>query len=114
VLAAVKSRGAALEFASDELQTDQEVVLEAVKADGRALEFASAELQADREVVLEAVKSDGAALPFAAEKLQADPEVLAAVKPPSLQLIGLQQLMPAESQLLLHGWMFESMLGGDL
>ena len=49
---------ACLEYASEELRGDREIVLEAVKhKDGAlALEFASAELCADPEVVLSAVQ----------------------------------------------------------
>ena len=36
---AVRQNGCALEFASEELKGDREVVMEAVKQDGRALEL---------------------------------------------------------------------------
>jgi len=42
--------GIALEFASQELQSDREVVRAAVASNGCALGFASGELRADREV----------------------------------------------------------------
>ena len=50
MLEAVKQKGVALEFASEELRVDREVVMEAVKQSGVALEFASLELQGDREL----------------------------------------------------------------
>ena len=46
----------ALEYASEALQADREIVLEAVRQDGYALEYASGDLQADRDFVLEAVR----------------------------------------------------------
>ena len=41
VLAAVKSYGHDLEYASDDLKADREIVLVAVKSNGFALEYAS-------------------------------------------------------------------------
>ena len=48
-----------LEFASQELRSDKEVVLEAVKNCGSALEFASQNLRRDEEIVYSAVKNNG-------------------------------------------------------
>ena len=53
-----------LEFCSDELRADKEIVMLEMEMDGidrfeTALEFASEELRADREVVLAALKWDG-------------------------------------------------------
>ena len=53
----------------DKFSTKAEV-LEAVKQDGYALEYASEELRGDREVVLAAVKQNGRALEQASFKLQ--------------------------------------------
>jgi hypothetical protein len=66
---AVKQNGWALEYASEELKRDREVVMEAVKQEGTALQYASEELRGDREVVLEAVKQDGWALQYAGSLL---------------------------------------------
>ena len=41
VLAAVKSHGWALQYASEELRNDKQFMLAAVKKDGSSLEFAS-------------------------------------------------------------------------
>jgi len=60
--------GKALEFASEELQADREVVLAAVA-------LASEELRADREVVLAAVERSGLALHGASEELPADRDI---------------------------------------
>eukprot|EP00972_Heterocapsa_arctica_P098816 14580272-Heterocapsa_arctica.AAC.1 len=49
--------------------------LEDVKQDGMRLQFASEELKGDREVVLEAVKQNGSALCCACEELKGDKEV---------------------------------------
>ena len=45
-----------LEQDSEEKRADRAHVLEAVRSDGRALQFVSQELRGDREVVLEATK----------------------------------------------------------
>ena len=46
-MAAVKDNRSALEFASEDLQKDREIVMAAVKQYGCALEFASLELWGD-------------------------------------------------------------------
>ena len=45
----------ALQWASDDLKGDREIVLTAVSKEGRALEWASDDLKGDREIVLIAV-----------------------------------------------------------
>jgi hypothetical protein len=71
----------ALQFASEELNNDREVVLEAVKQNGTALCWASEELRSDREIVFEAVKRYGSVLQYASIELRNDREiVLTAVK----------------------------------
>jgi len=42
----------ALEYASEKLKDDKEIVLEAVKQDGLALQFISEKLKDDKEIVL--------------------------------------------------------------
>ncbi|TQC54492.1 DUF4116 domain-containing protein, partial [Mycoplasmopsis cynos] len=64
-----------MQFASEELKKDREVVLEGVKQDGFVLRYASQELKKDREIVLEAVKRNGYALQFASEELKKDKAV---------------------------------------
>ena len=80
-MATVHQNGVALEYASEELRTDREVVLAAVHQNGVALEYASQELRTDREVVLAAVRQNGLAFKYAYSlKLHEDREVaLAAV-----------------------------------
>eukprot|EP00971_Amphidinium_carterae_P249991 4962537-Amphidinium_carterae.1 len=50
--------------------------MEAVREDGRALEYATEELRGDRDVVLQAVAQNGEALQFAPEQLRDDGEML--------------------------------------
>ena len=72
MLEAVKIDGKALEYASDTLKADREVVLEAVREYGcYALQYADDTLKADRELVLDAVKINGDALLFADDTLKA-------------------------------------------
>jgi hypothetical protein len=81
VLIAVQSNGLALSFASENLQNDKQVVLPAVQRYGLALEYASDDLKSDKEVVLAAVQGYGQALEFASFDLKNDKDVvLAAVK----------------------------------
>jgi hypothetical protein len=47
-----------LEYATEELRGDREVVLAAVQQNGRALEYASTELQKDPEVMQAAVQQN--------------------------------------------------------
>jgi hypothetical protein len=51
VLAAVQQNGYALEYASDELKKEREIVLTAMRSDRDALQFASKELQNDCKIV---------------------------------------------------------------
>merc|ERR1712151_553681 len=105
-LVAVASRGDALQFASEDLRAERQVVLAAmsepsgalrlehVSADfrddpavvlmavsrhGEDLQHASAPLKGNREVVLQAVARCGKALMYASAELQADEEVLRTV-----------------------------------
>ena len=74
-MCAVKQDGCALEYASDELKGDKEVVIEAVRRNGEVLRFAAEHLKADKEVVIEAVKRSRRALRFASDELKSDGEV---------------------------------------
>ena len=67
-----KSCGYVLEYASDDLKKDRDVVLEAVKKNGGALQYASNDLKKDREVVLEAIKNAERSLRYASPKLKND------------------------------------------
>jgi hypothetical protein len=59
LLTALKiKKGLALEFASDELKNNKDIVLTAMMQNGEALKFASPALQSDRDVVTSAARHD--------------------------------------------------------
>jgi len=62
VMAAVKSHGHALYYASDDLKADKEVVMAALRNAGSAIQFASDALQYDHEVIKESFKNNMYAL----------------------------------------------------
>jgi len=64
VMVAVKQNWLALEFASNNLQNDNNIVMEAVKNNWKALKFASYEIQKNRNIVIEAIKNDLYALEY--------------------------------------------------
>lgn len=70
VRAAVLQNGFALQFASARLQDNDEIVKAAVMKNGLALEFASARLQDHYEIVRAAVLQNGLALQFASVRLK--------------------------------------------
>ena len=76
----VARNGLTLEFASEELRNDKEIVLKAVQNRGSALQYASDELKNDREIVLEAIKFDKEAIQYASEEMKNDPEIVEALK----------------------------------
>jgi len=81
VLQAVKhSYGQALEYATDELRGDREFVLQAVShpTSGQALKYAADEIKGDRELVLQAVRHSacGRALEYATDELKSDRELI--------------------------------------
>jgi hypothetical protein len=67
-----------LEYMSDKLKHDKDVVLNCVSQLGNKLQFASADLQDDYDVVLTAVKNEGDALRYASERLRTDPKIVKA------------------------------------
>jgi hypothetical protein len=102
VMAAVEKSGCALEYAAEELRADRQVVLAAVSQNGGALEHAAEELRADREVVLVAVNESGCALEHAAEELRADQEVvLAAVNESGCALEHAAEELRADQEVVL-------------
>lgn len=70
VMVKLEEKGFNLEFVSDTLKDDFEVVMEAVKNRGWNLQFASDRLKNDPEVVLEAVKTHCGAFEFAGDKIK--------------------------------------------
>ena len=75
-MAAVSKYGYNLQYASDELKNDKEVVLASVNKDGDALEFASDELKNDKEIVLTALAKNLSPLEFASEELKNDKNII--------------------------------------
>eukprot|EP00928_Gymnodinium_smaydae_P096259 TRINITY_DN8461_c0_g1_i1.p1 TRINITY_DN8461_c0_g1~~TRINITY_DN8461_c0_g1_i1.p1 ORF type:complete len:352 (-),score=49.67 TRINITY_DN8461_c0_g1_i1:197-1132(-) len=72
LLVLLKTDPFALEFASEDLRADRDVVECAVSEAGMALQFASPSLQEDRSLVLRAVSTNIHALQFASPALRAD------------------------------------------
>ena len=78
VLAAVAEDGRALEYTSNALQDDQEVVLTAVVQNERAFRYASGVLRDDPEFVLAAVARNGCALRYVSNTFRDDRAVVLA------------------------------------
>ena len=76
VLAAVEQDGRALQFASDEVRGDFEVVLTAVEQCGRALKFAAEELRRNKVIALAAVQQDAGAISLLPPQLRQDWQIL--------------------------------------
>ncbi len=74
-MAAVNQYGDALEYASDGLKNDHEIVLAAVNQNGRAVAYASDELKNDHEIVMAAVNETAWALQYASDELKQDREI---------------------------------------
>lgn len=71
-----KNSRSSLQFASQSLQDDREIVLMAIQNTPFALQFASERLQDDKEIVLAAIKDSCYSLQFISERLQDDKEVV--------------------------------------
>ena len=68
-------------YASDKLRGDKDLILAGVKVDGQILYYASKELRDDKDVVLEAVRNKGLILKYASHRMRRDKEiVLEAIK----------------------------------
>jgi hypothetical protein len=67
----VKINGMALQYASDDLKEDRELVLAAVQQNGLALEFASYPHKSDINVMWAAINNDKRAIDYASADLQA-------------------------------------------
>ena len=65
-----------LEFASEELRNDRDVVLKAANSHCYGLYYASEKLKNDREIALVAIKHNGLALSCLSEKLRNDKEIV--------------------------------------
>ena len=76
MLELVKINTYALQFASDELKDDKEIVLASIKNDPSTIGAASERLQNDREVIIEAVKLDGLIIFDLKDELRKDKEII--------------------------------------
>ena len=76
VMEALKKDSFALEYASEDLKKDKEIVKTAIEKRGLALWYASEELKNDRDIVLNAVKNNGIALGYASLELRKDKEII--------------------------------------
>ncbi len=72
----VMQHGGSLQYASNELKSDKDVVMAAVKQVGWTLHYATNELKNDRDVVMSAVIQDGHALRYSSQKLKNDEKVV--------------------------------------
>jgi hypothetical protein len=72
----VRQNGAKLEFASNRLKDNKDIVEAAVKNNGLSLQFASGELRNDKEIVLEAINQNPKAIEFASIELQNDTDII--------------------------------------
>ena len=73
---AVSQNGWALQFATEMLKGERNIVMKAVSQTGWALQFATEELKGDREIVMNAVSQTWQALNFSAEGLRSDREII--------------------------------------
>ena len=78
VLKAVGGQGKLLEWASDELRDDEEVVKTALENDGEAMEFASDRLKDNKDLMLLAIKGAPWTACYASDRLRADRDVIMA------------------------------------
>lgn len=78
LLAAIRSNGVALEYASPSQKMNRAIVLEAIRSNGLALQYAPKPLQADFEIVLTAVQNEGNSLQYADPTLKANPTIVRA------------------------------------
>lgn len=74
----IKINVVSLEYMSERLKKDREIVLHCVSQLGHKLQFASTDFQDDYDVVLVAVKNEGDALRYASERLRTDPKIVKA------------------------------------
>ena len=68
----------ALQYASEDLRADAEVVAAAVSQNGLALQFASGNLKNNKEIVKAAIQNNYFAVGFASAELRADEEIVSA------------------------------------
>lgn len=103
VLDAVMRNGQALEFASDLLRNDPEIVLAAMKqSHGSALQYASAELRGSRPFIYQCIQEEGGALRYVNDAFKNDREiVLMAVKQFGFHLQYASQALRLDQELVI-------------
>ena len=103
VMDAVMRNGQALEFASEMLRNDPEIVLAAMKqSHGSALQHASAELRSSRNFIYQCVQEEGGALRYVNDAFKNDREiVLLAVKQFGFHLQYASQALRNDQDLVL-------------
>ncbi|EFC37839.1 predicted protein [Naegleria gruberi] len=75
VMLSMEEYPAALQYASEEIKNNRDIVLKAVTVDGAVLDYCSEALKKDREVVMAAVGNNGQALSYASEVFRNDKEI---------------------------------------
>ena len=75
-MAAVQQNGMALQWASETLRNDKDIVMIAVKQNGMALQWAPETLRNDKNIVKAAVQQNGMALQWAPEILKNNKEIV--------------------------------------
>ena len=105
----VKQDGLALQYVSDTLKADKEIVMAAVQQNGLALQYASDTLKADKEIVMATVQQDGLALQYASNTLKEDKEiVMAAVRQNGHALVYVSKLQAGRAIVMAavqqNGW----------
>lgn len=97
-----------LQFVSDDLKADKDVVLASVK-NGHSLKYAADSLKDDKEVVLTAVSDNGLSLTHASDNLKADSEVaLAAVQENYLSFEFASDYLKDNEQFVLSAMKYDS------
>jgi len=87
-----------LQFASNQLQNNKNIVIEAVKQNGLVLQLISNELKNDKDVVLQAVKQNGLSLKYASEELKNDIDFLSIIYPDLYKIDNYINLINEESK----------------
>ena len=73
---AVERRGYNIEFASDRLRNNRDIVLQAIKQNGNALEVVPSKFQDDEEIVQTALDTSGNAILYASERFKQRKDLL--------------------------------------
>ena len=75
MMQAVGVNGSCLEWGSDEIKANEDIVYESLARHPRALEYASEGLQGDASFIVDAVQSNVMVLKYVAPEFLANPEV---------------------------------------